>query len=142
MDAQTIFDIEMTLPVQADYTIPVVVGTLLSLIVLWALYAYHRSRTRRFKALQALKHLARSLQAESLSNKNCAYEIAAQIQYALNFTQVSNNTPFPESLTRHHQRWHAFLRLLDKARYAPAAVSNTSLNQLLHEAEFWLRRWP
>ena len=139
---QTIRDIELPMLAQDEHTLLIFGVIAFSLFVVYGAIVYHRSRSKRFQAVRALRRLARALQAQSINNQSCAYEVASLMQRGLNLSRIAESTFFPPSLSEHRNRWQSFVTSLDQARYAAKPFPISSLNQLLFEAEYWLKRWP
>ena len=139
---QTIRDIELPLPAQDDNALLTYIAIFIVVSVMLGVLYYRRARHARYKALRSLKHLARSLHKGSANPCRCAFEIAALLQHGLNLTRVSAKTGCPASLCEHRQRWQSFVDRLDAARYSTAPISDSTLVQLIAEAQFWIKRWP
>jgi len=89
---------------------------------------------RRLNALQQAHH------TKILDSHQTAFQLSEILRETFRLTQLSTQTPLPEKLGAHKDRWRAFIEHLATARYA--RPEDTRLSELLADAQFWLGRWP
>ena len=139
--APTIADIE--LPQMVAYPDNVVAWIVLGLIivVLIIVLAMRFWRSRRWQAMLQLRKFSRLLACQQMSADEVVFEIAALLRARFAQRRLSPAMPLPVKLEAERQRWHAFVALLDKARYEPPGKAAIAMDKMMAESKYWLSLW-